>query len=39
MIGRFFIVAGLATLAVASAGSIASAKMSGSPTNNGWTIP
>ena len=40
MIGRFFIVAGLATLAVASAGSIASAKMSGSSTgNNGSTIP
>jgi hypothetical protein len=40
MIRTFFIVAGLAALAVASAGSIASAKMSGSPTgNNGSTVP
>jgi hypothetical protein len=40
MIGKLFIVAGLAALAVASTASTASAKMSGSPTgNNGSTIP
>ena len=40
MIRKFFIVAGLAMLAVVSVGSIASAKMSGLPTgNDGSTTP